>query len=183
MLSTVLRWILIASALIALVVAGRLFVTQARTTLVEARGAAFSSLDLDRAEGIRTRTDQTAHMVSTVKYIKERVPAGSRIFVGNLRHDNILMNDVLFYFLSERHCAGRYHMLHPGVATTRRVQEEIIDALRKHDVEYIALLNMTPNREPNRGSESGSDVLDRYLRANYVPIQRFGPYLVARHKR
>jgi hypothetical protein len=179
----VLKWIPVALALIALVIAGRLFVIQARMTLVEARGAGFMSLDLDRARGIRTRTAETAHMASTVKYVKDQVPTGSRIFVGNLRHDNILLNDVAFYFLSERHCAGRYHMLHPGVATTRRVQEEIIAALRKHGVEYIVLLNVVPNREPNRGSESGgATILDSYLKSNYVQIRHFGPYIVARHK-
>jgi hypothetical protein len=182
-LLTALRWILIALALIALLIAGRLFASEARTTIVEAHSTGFMSLDLDRARGIRTRTEETAHMASAVKYIKDQVPAGSRIFVGNLRHDNILLSDVLFYFLSERHCAGRYHMLHPGVATTRRVQEEIIGELQKYGVEYIVLLNVVPNREPNRGSESGgATVLDRYLRSNYVQTRAFGPYIVARHK-
>lgn len=181
-LPVLLKWGLAAMTAIALVVVGRVFIGEAKATLGAYGGADYAVMDLDRAQGIRARRSRTESMESAIRHVREHVPADAKIFVGNSRHDAILVNDVLFYFLAERHCASRYHELHPGVATTRRVQERIVEELRQAAVEHAVVVAMAPGREPNRSSESsGVTVLDRYLRANYVRVQQFGPYLVIKH--
>ncbi|OGC23665.1 hypothetical protein A2291_04100 [candidate division WOR-1 bacterium RIFOXYB2_FULL_42_35] len=117
-----------------------------------------------------------------IQFIDSHVPIGEKIFVGNLRHDRILANDIMFYYLAERESATKYHELHPGSATTLPVQKEIVAALKKESVKYIVLFIGVENREPNMSSISGGVfVLDNFIRANYKLVQQFGPYLVLRN--
>ena len=133
------------------------------------RSGAFS-----RAGGLLVRGDQAA----AIDYVRAHVPAGEKIFVGNGRHDKVLLNDVMFYFLSERDSATRFHELHPRQATTASVQQTIIDDLEKKHVRVVVLfLGADSVREPNESALS-SDVtlLDDFLKKNYQVVGQVGNY-------
>ncbi len=121
-----------------------------------------------------------APQAKAARYIKDHVPKRDRIFVGNTRHDLISANDIMFYFLAERRCAGRYHELHPGLATTLKVQKEIVHSLIENNVDYVVLAAGFEKSGENNKSATSSGIthLDRYIRDHYRTIRKFGPYRI-----
>jgi dolichyl-phosphate-mannose-protein mannosyltransferase len=154
---------------------------QATAALVH-EAPALVLLDLERARGIALDREQAGPLQEAVRYLQERVPAGERIFVASTRHDRIVSNDILFYFLADRPSATRYHELHPGVVDTQAVQRAIIQDLGDQQVRYIVLETGGEEvREPNASGEStGVTELDAYIRAHYRPETAFGPHLILR---
>ena len=138
------------------------------------------SLNMPRSQGITVPSDQQ-DFIDSINYIKQNVPPNEKIFVANSRNDQLLVNNVMFYFLSERDSATRYHDMHPGVTTTQPVQMEIISELEKNKVQYIVLWNATLSNEPNKSSiSSGVFILDNYIKNNYSPVKIFGNYTIYR---
>ena len=128
-----------------------------------------------RAAGSPITGDQAA----AVRSIQTLVPPGRPIYVGVDRHDRIIINDPMFYFLADRPAATRYHELHPGLATTRPVQEEIAAELERGDVRYLVLIHFAEEREPNQSSvSSGVTFLDDYIAAHYATAQQLGAYRI-----
>jgi len=115
-----------------------------------------------------------------VRYVQEHVPESERIFVGNVRHDRIFINDILFYFLADRHSGTKYHELYPGLATTRPVQEGIVTDLQRSGVRYIVLYSGYQEiREPNESGQSSHVLLlDEFIHQNYRQVQSYGPYTI-----
>ncbi|MDQ3699298.1 MAG: glycosyltransferase family 39 protein [Chloroflexota bacterium] len=115
-----------------------------------------------------------------VQYVQRLTTSDERIFVGKIRHDQIHVNDVLFYFLVERHSASKYHVLHPGVATTLAVQTEIIGELQERGVRHVVLWSAgdLPGEANESSVSSGVTVLDDYLRSAYRRTAEFGAYSV-----
>ncbi len=137
--------------------------------------------DLDRARGIAH--PERERYEEALAHVRDVVPPGERIFVGNGRHDRIYINDVMFYFLSGRGSATRYHELHPGLATTAGVQREIVRELEAHRVGHVVLNDRSHPPEPNASSRSsGVHLLDEYLRREFVPVRTFGTHAVWRRR-
>ncbi len=117
------------------------------------------------------------NQIAAVTCVQRITSPGERIFVGNNRHDLIYNNDVMFYFLSERPSATQYHELSPGSATSRAVQSEIVEELKRHNIRHIVLLSrfrvpaVTNEPVPVR-------VLDDFIAQNYRPAQTFGDWSV-----
>ncbi len=135
---------------------------------------------LNRARGIYVFGDQEYFPLTAIRFIQANTKPDEPIFVGNSRHDRIFVNDIMFYFLAERHSATKYHELHPGLATTEEVQLEIIDELKRKNVKFIVLWSGAENvTEPNESSlSSGVTLLDDFIRMNYAPVMYFGPYKI-----
>ena len=146
--------------------------------LSERGGAMLRQGTLPRTRGIWLVTEADRALEEAIVFLHATVPAGERVFAGNTRHDSIVMNDVLFYFLIERPPATRYHELHPGVATTDAVQEEIIGELQTGRVGHLLLFDGGTYTEPNDSRRPGSRLLDDFIRARFHPIRQFGPYSV-----
>lgn len=114
-----------------------------------------------------------------VNYIVTHVPEGNFIYVGSPKHDQVFANDVMFYFLAKRDSATKYHELHPGHASTFLIQKEIVKDLIEKNVKYIILFSWFQENfsEPNESqTSSGVDLLDNFIRNNYLPVKRFGRY-------
>jgi hypothetical protein len=110
-------------------------------------------------------------------------PEGSPLYSGLLHHDQIFVNDVSLYFLAGRPIPTRYHELHPGVATTQPVQEEIMDELKDGGVEWLVLVDWPNPREPNDSAlSSGVTALDDYIRAKYQRMRTSGWYQLWQRK-
>lgn len=128
---------------------------------------------LDRAGCVYIRENQE----QAVDYIRVHTSEGESIFVGNSRHDLIFINDIGFYFLSNRPCATKYHELFPGVATTRPIQEVIVHDIESKKVNWIVLVNEIESLEPNASSvSSGVHILDDFIRSKYKQVAEFGSY-------
>jgi len=119
--------------------------------------------------------------LQALNYLLANTRADDPIYVGNQRHDMIFVNDVGFYFLAGRPSATRYSELHPGVATTRPVQQEIILELESKQVPYLVLVDIWLSQEPNESAvSSGVADLDTYIHTQYRQVVEFGEYQVWR---
>ena len=110
-----------------------------------------------------------------VQFLEKQAPGP--IYSGLTRHDVVLLNDVSLYFLAGRPTATRYHELHPGVTTTRPVQEEMVAELTRYLPQWLLLVDLAPSREPNASRfSSGVTLLDDYIHRHYQRQQTVGLY-------
>lgn len=143
-------------------------------------GPGFQHVEIERAKGISPEKGKdTDNLVQAVQYIQMRVPPGEPIYVGDTRHDKLVVDDPMFYFLAARSSATRYAELVPGIVTTAEVQSEIIGNLQSNRVKYVVLWSAPDITEPNRSAESsGVRILDNFIRANYDEVAHFGKYAI-----
>jgi hypothetical protein len=102
--------------------------------------------------------------------------------VGAGRHDKLLQNDLVFYFVSERMSGTKWHDLHPGIQTTQEIQAEMIADLKRTGTTYVVLDSSFDDWiEPNQSRfSSGVRLLDDYIRQNYSQVASFGPISILR---
>ncbi len=143
-----------------------------------ARGTTGIRLDPPRGAQIVAGLE-AAPMLAAIRYVREIVPPDERIFVGNAHHDQLVLNDVMFYFLADRSSGTRYHELAPGVATTAEVQTRIVQDLERRRVRCV-VLRADPGyvSRPDRGAH----LLDRFIQETYEPTRAFGTYAVWRRR-
>ena len=129
---------------------------------------------LPAAQGMPVDPQQAA----AVRYVRENTTVDTPLYIGTSRHDRIFVNDALFYFLAGRPSATRYNELHPGVATTQKVQDEIVNDLERLKVPIVVRFSMFENvTEPNdSGKSSGVRIVDIYLNRNYRVVANFGRF-------
>jgi hypothetical protein len=117
-----------------------------------------------------------------VKFINTFSEESEKIFVGNQRHDLIFVNDIGFYFLSNRPSVTKYSELYPGVATTLEVQKEITKEIAAERIKWVVLVDSPLSYEPNNSSKSsGIKYLDNYIQANYHLVEEFGNYKILKN--
>ncbi len=130
---------------------------------------------IERASCIYLQKNQE----QAVEYIRAHTEEGESIFVGNQRHDLILINDIGFYFLSARQSPSKYSELYPGVATTLSVQQEIVHDIESKNVNWIVLFLAPESTEPNASANSsGIRYLDNFIRSQYSLVEEFGNYQI-----
>ena len=172
----------LALALVALAaVAGPREATGSPRLLAAIAAAAFGAVALlafaapSEARGAAIPPD----LADAARFVRANSSPGERIFVGNERHDLLAYNAPLVYFLAGRPNATRYDNLHPGVATTRAVQEEIVRSLEASGARWIVLWAGPPPGEPNEsGLSSGVVVLDEWISRRAREAARFGGFRV-----
>jgi hypothetical protein len=138
-------------------------------------------LHLQVADGVRDRPEQAAPLERAVRYVRERVPAGSPIYLTTRRADLVTSGNPLFYVLADRPNPTRYDIAAPGVVTSAPVQREIVRDLERERVPLVVRFDdpITTAPEPNRAGEpTGVVILDDYLARRYRPAARFGPYVM-----
>ncbi len=121
---------------------------------------------------LRVDTDAAA----MARLVAERTRPGERIFVGNERHDRILVNHVLLYFLADRPSVTRYYNLHPGLATRADIQEEIVEAIERQAVRIVVLWSAPLWDEPNATARPAAGTLDAALRSHFEARETRGRY-------
>lgn len=129
---------------------------------------------IPRSRGIYLTTGSEDSTRKTVEYIKARTSPTEKIFVGNARHDSMGMNNILFYFLSERQCATRYQELHTGVATIEPVQKEIAEELASKHIRYIVIDRFMMDDGPD--AAAGSKYLDIWIHSRYKKVFSSGQF-------
>jgi hypothetical protein len=125
-----------------------------------------------------------ADQADAIRYVRENVGEGEAIFVGGGRHDISFASDVMFYFLSARGSATKFHEFQPGVVSSARVQARMVDELDRRRVNYVVLFRGFDNvREPNLSAQSsGIRLLDDYLAAQFEEVREFGRYSVRKRR-
>jgi hypothetical protein len=120
---------------------------------------------------------------AAIEYLQANTSTSDKLFVGNASHQRVFVNDVLFYFISERDSVTMFHELHPGQITTDAVQQQVLNDIRDSNAPYVVIVNKWDNiSEPNKSNEASSvDVLDNYLYNEYKEVAKIGHYIV-RHK-
>ena len=136
-------------------------------------------IPVDVADGVREVPPEARALGEVVRYVRARVPPGDPVFVANPRHDRLGLGNPLLYFLLQRPNPTRHDGL--GLVTDAGIQREIVGDLRAARP-AIAIRWLDPTapqlRRSAPGSSPGARVLDRYLDSVYVPVRRFGNYVV-----
>jgi len=120
-------------------------------------------------------------LAQALSYMTQHSQPRDTIFVGNAPHDRAYINDALFYFLSERKSASRFHELHPGVSNTAKVQQEIIEHWNRQPPDWIVLRTLTSSEPNGSSSSSGVSLLDDFIASHFEIIERAGEYTILRH--
>ncbi len=114
-----------------------------------------------------------------IRFVQQIIPADAAIFVGNVRHDAVSLNDVAFYFLADRRSPTRYSVFDPGVITTARVQQAVVNDISRAGVKVVVLVDAPLRPEPNGSARSsGVTILDQALRETFRPVFASGPYSI-----
>jgi Dolichyl-phosphate-mannose-protein mannosyltransferase len=117
---------------------------------------------------------------TAIQYVEQRTSPQDRIFVGAGRHDKILVNDIRFYFVSDRTATTKWEEFIPGVQTALPIQNQIIASMQEYSPKFIVLNSTWDNYiEPN-GSRfsSGVTALDDYIHTHYVPQATFDKVVI-----
>jgi hypothetical protein len=137
--------------------------------------------------GVRVPRAEAEVDEGIVRFLRENIRQGERIYVGLARHDAIVTGNQSFYYLSGLRIASRYNELHPGVADREEVQREIVADLERERVRCAVLWEFGQPREvmdrilaKHRRTLPwiGATVLDDYLRREYHEIARYGEYRI-----
>lgn len=143
-----------------------------------------STFGKGRAKGIKMGLEDEDYQAA-IDYVDQHVPSNEDIYVGLKHHDKIYDNDIMFYFLADRNSATKYYELHPGLATQRRIQEQIRDDIIQHGVNIVVLLDRRwiEAPEPNESSKSsGCYLLDDFIREHFVTVAHFGDYEILKRR-
>jgi hypothetical protein len=133
--------------------------------------------ELSRANDIAD--SQAASRRQVLAFVQQSTRPGEAIFVGATQHQQVHANEMDLYFLADRPGARRYMQFDPNVINREDVQKEMIAQLETKQVRLVILSRRyMSNSENNESQKRGSDLLDRYLNAEFRVGLEIGPYRV-----
>jgi hypothetical protein len=112
-----------------------------------------------------------------VSYISEHTNPGEPISIGLTRHDRLVANDLLTYFVSDRLPATRWSHFDPDLQTRADVQSEMVQELDRQGTRYVILEGQFDSQvqaSNDSSKSSGVTILDDYIRNNYRQVETFG---------
>jgi hypothetical protein len=112
-----------------------------------------------------------------ISYISEHTSPGERIFIGLTRHDRLVANDLLTYFVSDRLPATRWSHFDPDLQTRADIQSEMVQELDRQATRYVILEGQYDSQiqaSNDSSKSSGVTVLDDYIRRNYHQVETLG---------
>jgi len=143
----------------------------------------FFPYTLERLSGIYDTNPDGKALEKAVRFVVQHTHRNERIFVALPRHDNPVVGDLLFYFLSNRLPAVKYQELgERGIAISLEGQEAMVQDLKKRDVRWVVIHTFPDWHIPYRYPIKGATRLDEYLQKTYGPIQEFPPYTILHKK-
>jgi hypothetical protein len=154
------------------------------------RKTATVELRLTKISGLMTSPRKAHTLSNLVACVHQNLSQGQELFAGMHRHDVIVASDTMIYFILDRPSATRYHELHPAIADTAPIQNEIINDLQRKNVSLIILKRMFSDKVLDRVKEKflinlpqiGATELDEFIRENFTKIEQFGSYAVWKKK-
>lgn len=113
---------------------------------------------------------------AALMYVAESTEENDYLYIGPSRHDKIYINPIALYFLADRKPFTKWHESHPGLQTTKSIQQKMIGEMASQPPKLIILDSQWDNvSEPNHSSVSSEIYdLDIYISENYFTVQEFG---------
>jgi hypothetical protein len=123
-------------------------------------------------------------------FVDQHVRPDQYLYIGLNRHDTMVTNDILAYFVLDRPIPVRYNDLHPAVADRAPAQLEMVADLEAKRPPYVILKSVFSDAELDQMKADfqknlpgvGATDLDQYLHEHYVPVADFLPYRVFARK-
>lgn len=140
-------------------------------------------LEFKKASGVKVSPQLANHYSALLAFIDTNLRPDEAVFIGLHRHDVVVVGgNAADYFMIDRPIAIRYHELHPAIVDTADPQREIIRDLQDKNVSLIILKRIKTDerlevvkRDFLRNlPKIGATDLDRFIRANYVPVRQIG---------
>jgi hypothetical protein len=149
-------------------------------------------LDLPLVEGIREPRSFFETLDAIARFVREHTEPEEPIHVGLKRHDAVVVGNQRFYLAADRPSATRYNELHGGVTDRVGIQREMIEDIERKGVRCMILWNFggkDPDwsqqqleriklRRRERLGDTGSELLDEYIRERYEVVLAEGEYEV-----
>jgi 4-amino-4-deoxy-L-arabinose transferase-like glycosyltransferase len=135
---------------------------------------------LDRSSHIVLDKPNNNWLVDAVKDL--RLETGP-VFVASERHDRVLVNPIILYFMAARPSATYFYEFDPGITTTEEVQKRIVSDLERNSVKTIFVWRPPETNEPNLSStSSGVYVLDSYIANKYEEVKSEKMYRILKRR-
>ena len=142
------------------------------------------ALTIPRLSGLHATPEDAAKLESLARFVEAHISPNEYLYIGNHRHDAIVFNDTLAYYIANRPIAVRYHELPPGLADVAEGQREMIASLESKQPQYIILKHIYDDGTMNRVladfrtrmPEIGAQDLDKYIESHYEKTESFGPF-------
>lgn len=139
----------------------------------------YISLSHNNLKHIIIQQDLALDYQEIIDFLEENSGDGEKLFICNSRNDKIFINDLMLYFVLNRQPAVKYYELHPGLVTTKIVQNEIIKELDKKTTCFIIIRKEDEAELEKVNSEKeGSTVLDLYIKDHYKIAKELRHYLI-----
>jgi hypothetical protein len=105
------------------------------------------------------------------------------VFVASERHDRVLVNPIILYFMAARPSSTYFYEFDPGITTTEEVQKRIVSDLERNGVKTIFVWRPPEINEPNLSStSSGVYVLDSYIASKYEEVNSEKTYRILKRR-
>jgi hypothetical protein len=134
-------------------------------------------MEVERARGL-SQPRRWPNYGKVIEWVHQNADPDETIYVGVIKHDTLLSNDVMLYFLTERKSATRFAELHPGVVTTEIVQREMIRSLTESDTRVLVLTSSISAQSNLSSVSSGVHLLDEYIAENFVLEVDYGSHQI-----
>ena len=117
-----------------------------------------------------------ARYVQAAALVRRHSAPGEPIYIAAGRHDKLMLNAVLLYFMADRPPATKWYELHPGVQTRAATQADMVAHMRRHPPRAVLVdTNWDDAAEPNASARSsGAHILDEWLAACYEEKEQQG---------
>jgi hypothetical protein len=119
-------------------------------------------------------------LVAAVDYVRDHTRPDEPIFAGEVRNLHALLNPMIVYHLADRPAGVRDTMYNPGVTTTDRTQQRMVDDLRANHVRYLILDVRWADcfETSNLSAVPGSTILDQALDQDYRVVADYGAIVI-----
>jgi hypothetical protein len=117
---------------------------------------------------------------SAIRFLTSHTRVSDQIFVGVQDHSRIFFSDVRIYWLTGRIPGSRYFQLDAGIASTEKVQRQIILDLERNRVAWAVLQDAQGQGDASflASVRPDSHLLDDYFRNQFREAARFGVFSV-----
>jgi len=114
--------------------------------------------------------------IQAIEFIDSHTTPNQTLFVGNTRHDKILVNDNILYFATQRLPATHWSHFDPLLQNRYDIQTQMVHEFDSNQPPYIILESEFDSiQEPNESvKSSGVTLLDDYLHSKYRRVETFG---------
>ena len=114
-----------------------------------------------RLRCVKAISPETQRYALLAHFLQHNTAPHETVYVGAGRHDRIEQNGVLLYFMAGRLPATKWAELHPGVQTSAKIQQRMMDDMRRTQPRFLVLDSAWD--EDAADNPEGAHLLDAWL--------------------